>query len=99
MLPTYVSRLRYSDFLGSLFVSTDRHQVQAALQKALRGGKEFTVELRLKRPDGAVRVVSNRGKVFYNQGTPTVLGVLVDVTPAEDAASRKRRAPPAVRNL
>ncbi len=92
-LPTYVSRLRYSDFLGSLFVSTDRHQVQAALQKALRGGKEFTVELRLKRPDGAVRVVSNRGKVFYNQGTPTVLGVLVDVTPAEDAPSRKRRAP------
>jgi PAS domain S-box-containing protein len=91
-LPSYVSRLRYSDFLDSLFVSSDRQQLQSALQKALRGGKEFTVELRLKRPDGAVRVVSNRGKVFYNQGTPAVLGVLVDVTPAEDAASPQRRA-------
>lgn len=81
-LPAYVSRLRYADFLNALFVSSDRGAAQMALQKALRGGKEFTVELRLKRPDGNVRTVSNRGKVFYNQGEPTVLGVLVDVTPS-----------------
>ncbi len=80
-LPPYVSRLRYADFLSSLFVSSDRREAQSALQKALRGGKEFAVELRLRRLDGEVRVVSNRGKVFYNRGTPMVLGVLVDVTP------------------
>jgi PAS domain S-box-containing protein len=85
-LPSYVSRLRYSDFLDSLFVSTDRQAAQSALQKAIHGGKDFSVELRLKRPDGAVRIVSNRGKVFYNQGAPTVLGVLVDVTPKEEIA-------------
>ena len=33
------------------------------------------------RPDGEIRLVSNRGKVFYNQGKPVVLGVLVDITP------------------
>lgn len=80
-LPAYVSRLRYQDFLNALFVSTDRSNAQAAMQKALRGTKEFAVELRLKRPDGSVRIVSNRGKGFYNQGKPLVLGVLVDLTP------------------
>ena len=92
-LPPYVSRLRYSDFLNSLFVSSDRLQAEAALQKAIRGRKDFSIELHLKRPDGAVRVVSNRGKVFYNQGTPVVLGVLVDVTPAESEASPSKRRP------
>jgi PAS domain S-box-containing protein len=80
-LPTYVSRLRYEDFLNALFVSTDRSDAQAAMQKALRGSKEFAVQLRLKRPDGSVRLVSSRGKGFYNQGKPLVLGVLVDLTP------------------
>ncbi len=89
-LPSYVSRLRYSDFLSSLFVSNDREMAQSALQKAVRGGKEFAVELRLKRPDGGVRIVSNRGKVFYNQGSPTVLGVLVDITPPGGKASNSK---------
>jgi PAS domain S-box-containing protein len=91
-LPPYVSRLRYSDFLNSLFVSSDRQQAEAALQKAIRGGKDFSIELHLKRGDGAVRLVSNRGKVFYNQGTPIVLGVLVDVTPAETSGRKPRAA-------
>ncbi len=94
-LPSYVSRLRYSDFLSALFLSSDRLQAEDTLRKALRSSKEFSMELRLKRPDGAVRLVSNRGKVFYNQGKPTVLGVLVDITPQEskklpERLSRKR---------
>ena len=84
-LPAYVSRLRYTDFLNSLFVSSDREAAQAALRKAIHGRKDFAVELRLKRSDGSVRIVSNRGKVFYNQGTPTVLGVMIDITPADEA--------------
>jgi PAS domain S-box-containing protein len=90
-LPAYVSRLRYAEFLNSLFVSTDRHQAKSALEHAIRGGKEFSVELRLKRPDGGVRIVSNRGKVFYNRGTPLVLGVLVDITPATHTMSAEPR--------
>jgi PAS domain S-box-containing protein len=93
-LPAYVSRLRYTDFLNSLFVSSDREAAQAALKKAIHGGKDFSVQLRLRRLDGAVRIVSNRGKVFYNQGTPTVLGVLVDITPArEQELPIERRRP------
>jgi len=80
-LPAYVSRLRYDDFLNALFVSSDRNAAQSAMQQALRGKKEFSVELRLRRPDGSVRLVSSRGKGFYNQGRPLVLGVLVDLTP------------------
>lgn len=80
-LPNHVSQLRYQDFLSSLFVSSDRTQAEAAMEKALRGKKEFAVELRLRRPDGSVRLVSSRGKGFYNQGKPLVLGVLVDLTP------------------
>jgi PAS domain S-box-containing protein len=90
-LPAYVSRLRYAEFLNSLFVSGDRHQAKSALERAIRGGKEFSVELRLKRPDGSVRIVSNRGKVFYNQGAPVVLGVLVDVTPSTYKMSADER--------
>jgi PAS domain S-box-containing protein len=85
-LPAYVSRLRYTDFLNSLFVSSDREAAQLALKRAIHGRKDFAVELRLKRSDGSVRIVSNRGKVFYNQGTPTVLGVMIDITPADDEA-------------
>jgi PAS domain-containing protein len=93
-LPAYVSRLRYADFLNSLFVSTDRQAAQSALQKAIHGGKDFAVELRLRRPDGAVRIVSNRGKVFYNQGAATVLGVLVDITPTETSPLPAQPRPP-----
>ncbi len=82
-LPAHLSKLKYSDFLGTLFLSGDRKKSEEALQQALRKRKEFSTELRLKRPDGQVRLVSNRGKVFYNQGKPIVLGVLVDITSPE----------------
>ena len=85
-LSAHNSRLRYADFLSLLFVSTDRKKTEEALQLALRKKKEFSIELRLRRPDGEVRLVSNRGKVFYNQGKPVVLGVLVDISPAEKSA-------------
>ena len=83
------SRLRYSDFLDSLFLSSDREKTEEALQQSLRKNKEFITEVRLKRPDGSVRLVSNRGKVFYNQGKPVVLGALVDIgTPESQSATK-----------
>jgi len=91
-LPAYVSRLRYDDFLNALFVSSDRNAAQSAMQQALRGKKEFSVELRLRRPDGSVRLVSSRGKGFYNHGRPLVLGVLVDLTPEGGEVPKPRVA-------
>ena len=84
-----VSRLRYSDFLDSLFLSSDREKTEEALQQSLRKNKEFITEVRLKRPDGSVRLVSNRGKVFYNQGKPVVLGVLVDIGAPESQIAKR----------
>lgn len=92
-LPHYVTRLRYADFLNALFVSEDRRMAEEALSKALRGRKEFSIELRLKRPDGEVRLVSSRGKVFYNQGKSVVLGVLIDITPANRDGIQERKSP------
>src|SRR5579884_828827 len=80
-LPAYVLRLRYSDFLNALFVSSDRKEAETVIDKAVKGNKEFSIQLRLKRPDGCVRLVSSRGKAFYNQGKPIILGVLLDITP------------------
>jgi CheY-like chemotaxis protein len=89
-LPLYVSRLRYSEFLNALFFSTDRNELTKSLDAALRGNKEFSIELRLKPPDGTVRLVASRGKAFYNQGTPIVLGVLIDITPLDFKVSARR---------
>lgn len=99
-LPSYVSRLRYSEFLNALFFSTDRAELRRALEFGLRGKRDFSLELRLRRPDDSVRLVIARGKIFYNQGKPVVLGVLVDITPREDrkqqphAAERTRKFSP-----
>lgn len=85
----HVSRIRYADFMALLFLSEDRKKAQDALQKALRRKKEFSIELRLKRKDGSVRLVSCRGKLFYNQGKPVVLGVLVDLSSSRSANTGK----------
>ena len=82
-LSPHATRLSRTEFLGSLFLSSDREKAEHALQLALRNKKEFSIELRLKRPDGSVRLISSRGKGFYNQGKPVVLGVLVDITPSQ----------------
>ncbi|HEX7958358.1 MAG TPA: response regulator [Terriglobales bacterium] len=86
-LSPHSTRLSRGEFLGSLFLSSDREKAERVLERALRDKKEFSIELRVMRPDGSVRLVSNRGKGLYNQGKPVVLGVLVDVTSSEAAAA------------
>lgn len=90
----HVSRIRYADFMALLFLSEDRKKAQDALQNASRRKKEFSIELRLKRRDGSVRLVSCRGKLFYNQGKPVVLGVLVDLSSSRSAAAGKPEKAP-----
>ena len=68
-------------FLQLIHYSGDRDALLAALKRARTGRKEFVVEFRLKRDDG-IHVLSIRGKAFYNNGQPLVIGVLSDVTPA-----------------
>ncbi len=103
-LPPYVSRLRYNDFLQSLFFDTDRRTLDKEMERVLRGKKEFSVQLRLRRSDASVRLVTIRARSFFNQGRPVVLGVLIDITPsvmdggkstqATAARGKKRRSRP-----
>ncbi len=46
----------------------DRQQIKQAMADALETGRPFAVEHRIIRPDGAVRIVENRGKVLPGSG-------------------------------
>lgn len=84
MLGVQMARMSLDSLLNLMRYSGDRDNFRAALTGASTGRKEFTTVFRIAR-GGEARLLSARGKVFYNAGQPLVLGVLADVTP------RKRR--------
>ena len=74
----------------------DRERVGRLIQEAMEGRREHQMEYRIVRPDGAVRWVEGRGKVFRDSaGQPLrLLGVCTDITArvqAEEAASASQR--------
>jgi PAS domain-containing protein len=78
-------RVPLSCLLRQMYYSGDRDAVSAGLEQAQRGRRNFAVTFRIR--DGeAIRLLEIRGKTFYNAGSPIMLGVLLDVTPAENAA-------------
>lgn len=84
MLGGQMARMSLDSLLNLMRYSGDRDNFRAALTGASTGRKEFTTVFRIERA-GETRLLSTRGKVFYNAGQPLILGVLADVTP------RKRR--------
>jgi len=52
-------------------------------QAAQRHRKEFKTTFRVRQGD-STRIVAMQGKTFYNSGSPLMLGVLSDVTPAAE---------------
>ena len=74
----------------------DRVRVGRLIQDALEGRREHQMEYRIVRPDGTVRWVEGRGRVFRDSsGQPLrLLGVCTDITArvqAEEAASASQR--------
>ena len=59
----------------------DRDAFQEALHRARKGTKLFVTEFRIA-DSGQSRVISIRGRTFYNGGQPLILGVLSDITSA-----------------
>ncbi|MEI6437159.1 MAG: PAS domain-containing protein [Candidatus Omnitrophota bacterium] len=60
--------------------SEDREKVRTSLAEALKTGV-YDTEYRVIWPDGTVRVLRTRGKVFYENGKPAeVAGVIWDIT-------------------
>jgi PAS domain S-box-containing protein len=66
----------------SLVHPEDRERVQQAFARALSGNTPYSIDYRIARPDGAVRVVHSQADVVRNSaGEPVrVLGTVQDVT-------------------
>lgn len=76
------SRLRLVQFLGLMYYSGDRELVFEKLQHAQRHRKEFTVRFRIGNGQES-RLIEMQGNVFYNAGSPIMLGVVQDVSPSD----------------
>jgi PAS domain-containing protein len=75
------SRVRLGQLMDLMYYSGDREMVFAKLQTAQRHRNEFKATFRLRQGD-STRIVAMQGKTFYNGGSPLMLGVISDVTPA-----------------
>ncbi len=72
----------------------DRENVRGAIARTLQTGSDHHIEYRIVRPDGAVRWVEGRGRVYRDDsGAPLrVVGVCTDVTERKRAEERFRLA-------
>ena len=77
-----------ADLLGCMYYSGDRENFARCLKLATGKIREFEAEFRLTK-SGKVRWISARGKTFYNQGRPLLLGVLIDITAGKRAQYRR----------
>ena len=80
---TSASRVRLGQLMDLMYYSGDREDVFAMLQAAQRHRKDFKATFRVRHGDGT-RIVAMQGKTFYNSGSPLMLGVVSDVTPAAE---------------
>jgi PAS domain S-box-containing protein len=81
--------------------SEDLEKVQRAIAHSVEHGPEHHVEYRIVRPDGAVRWVEGRGKVFRDErGAPArVVGVCTDITERKQAEEELRQAEERMRSV
>jgi diguanylate cyclase (GGDEF)-like protein/PAS domain S-box-containing protein len=65
----------------------DRETVKNAVETAIREKKPYSVEHRVARPDGSIRIVHEIGETFYApDGTPVrMIGTVQDVTERKEA--------------
>jgi diguanylate cyclase (GGDEF)-like protein/PAS domain S-box-containing protein len=78
-------------FFGGLHPE-DREPTRLALERALALARPFQVELRLRRPDGAIRFAHLQGEISLDprQGGRRLFGTLQDVTEQRHAQERIR---------
>ena len=71
----------------------DRERVRAEVAAALKGEREFSLQFRVRRPDGAQRHLRSMAKSFRDQQGKVVrlVGVSIDVTEATEVEQELRR--------
>ncbi|HXA86220.1 MAG TPA: MEDS domain-containing protein [Candidatus Dormibacteraeota bacterium] len=75
------SQIRLSQLMDLMYYSGDREAVAGHLQAAQRHRTDFTTTFRIRLGEDT-RIIQIQGKTFYNSGSPIMLGVFTDVTPA-----------------
>lgn len=71
----------YESFLASIYV-TERESVDLAAIKAIKAGKDLTIEYRIVKPDNTVRWIQAFGKLSYDRSGKAnyMTGVVTDIT-------------------
>jgi PAS domain-containing protein len=79
-------RAALSSIVGQMYYSGDREALASVLDQARKGRRSFAVAFRVWNGE-IIRLLEMRGKAFSNAGSPIMIGVLLDVTPADNAAA------------
>jgi PAS domain S-box-containing protein len=79
---------------NELILEEDREQVAKDVNESIRNRRPFDLEYRIRRADGGIRWVFERGRALYDQqGRPVCLdGVIIDVTTRKTAEEELARA-------
>lgn len=82
----------YKNFLGAVHPD-DRERVQRSVQETLEAGTPYELDHRIVHPDGTVRVVRERGRVFRDEsGKPVrMAGTAQDITDWRQAQEERLR--------
>ncbi len=90
---------KYSNWLKTIYVG-DRSRVKAEMSAAVNG-KHLDSELRIVRPDGSMKWIAIRGRVFYDkQGKPErLLGINRNITKRKQAEEALRESEEQFRSL
>ena len=67
------------DFMAVMRYSADRDSALKMLQQSGTRKKHYEFEFRLVADDGEVRLISARGRPFYNQGESLILGMFIEL--------------------
>ncbi len=74
-----------NDIFRELIHSDDRHLTSDLLEKIQKNDLTY-LELRINRPDGSARILSNRGRILVNSdGKRLYVGVAADITEQKEA--------------
>lgn len=84
-------RNTYEEFMQAVYPD-DRERINRAITLSLETGRLFSEEYRMVWPDGTVRWLSDRGRVYQDQtGKPArMIGILLDITLRKEAEEAMR---------